>query len=47
MDILQSMLNSGTTVPPPSGPRTQGGIDVIVQEDLRIVDSRRSCDLQT
>jgi hypothetical protein len=25
MDILQSMLNSqGTTVPPPSGPRTQG-----------------------
>jgi hypothetical protein len=34
------MLNSqGTTVPPPSGPRTQGGIDVIVQEDLRIVDS--------
>jgi hypothetical protein len=40
MDILQSMLNSqGTTVPPPSGPRTQGGIDVIVQEDLRIVDS--------
>jgi hypothetical protein len=37
MDILQSMLNSqGTTVPPPSGPRTQGGIDVIVQEDLRI-----------
>jgi hypothetical protein len=40
MDILQTYLSpQGTTVPPPCGPRTQGGSDAVAHEDLRIYDS--------
>ena len=40
MDILQTYLSpQGTMVPPPCGPRTQGGVDIVAQEDLRIYDS--------
>jgi hypothetical protein len=40
MDILQTYFTPRVTaVPPPCGPRTQGGSDVVAHEDLRIYDS--------
>jgi hypothetical protein len=40
MDILERLLNKhGEVAPPPHGPRTQGGTDVVALEDERRVQS--------
>lgn len=40
MDILERLLaKGGTVMPPPHGPRSQGGVDVVALEDERRVQS--------